>query len=265
MKSIWNGSLSFGLVSIPVHLYPSAQEHVLGFKMLHDTCKTPLHMMRWCNHCNQEVSWENVVKGIEISKGNYFVLTQEAVKALKPKKSDTIAIIEFVDVDLIDPTYRNTNYFVAPSSAQRAFTLFQHALGSSDKAAIGSLVMRDREHVCMIQNHYDGLLLTTLFYDYELRSPKNIPELKEKQPTITSNELKLAQQLIDQLTVKKFDISDFKDTFAQELKKLIKAKAAGKTIKIEKAGKTKKISSKENLLDVLKASVSKERPAKRVR
>lgn len=255
MKSIWNGSISFGLVSIPVNLYASAQEHILGFRMLHKKCNRPLELKRWCPHCNEEVSWENVVKGIELEHGNYFVLTQDAIKKLKPAKTDTIVISSFVDKEIIDPVYINSHYYVAPSKVERAFTLFQHALGASYKVGIGTFVMRDREHVCMIESYHEGLLLTTLFYSYEVRPVENLTIFQEKQPTITSNELKLARDLIAQMTHKTIDLTKFKDTFAQELKKRLKQKSKGKLVAIEAPKVSKKKPKEETLSDVLKASL----------
>lgn len=257
MKSIWNGSISFGLVSIPVRLYASAQEHVLGFRMLHKKCNTPLELKRWCPHCKQEVTWENVVKGIQLERGKYFVLTQDAIAKLKPQKTDTIVIDSFVDKEMVDRVYYNTHYYMAPEKVQRSFTLFQHALGASNKVAIGTFVMRDREHTCMIESYHEGLLLTTLYYSYEIRPVENLAIFQEKQPTIASNELKLARELIGQMTHKTINLAKFKDTFAQELKKRIKQKAAGKLIELEETKKTRKRKKEkeETLSDILKASL----------
>jgi DNA end-binding protein Ku len=264
MKSIWNGSLSFGLVSIPIRLYSVAQEHTLGFKMLCGTCNNPIAMRRWCQQCKKEVTWEHVVKGLEIKKGEYFVITKEVLKSLKPVKSTAINIHSFVDISLVDPVYFNTHYYAAPEDVHKAYTLFQYALGTSNKVAIGSFVMRDREQVCMVQSYRHGLLMTTLYYEYEVRPVENIQVFQEKQPSVSSQELKLAQQLIGQLTQKTFDMSQYKDTFAQELKKMIKQKKEGKIVHLEGTTKTKRVSKKsESLMEVLKASLMEEKRAKR--
>lgn len=261
MKSIWQGSLSFGLVAIPIRLYAVAQEHVLGFKMLCKKCHTPIHLRRWCPHCKKEVSWNDVVKGIEVAKGEYVVLTQEAIKALKPTKTDSINIFSFVNKELVDPVYFNTHYYAAPATAHRAYTLLQHALGTSGRVAIGNFVMRDREHMCMIESYYTGLLLTTLYYSYEVRSAENLAVFQKKEPAVTSQELKLAKQLIDQLTKKTLDMSEYKESFAQEIKKLIKRKSkGGKLIGVEQVPRAKKTKKKElTLADELKASIHERR------
>jgi DNA end-binding protein Ku len=264
MKAIWSGGIAFGLVNIPIKLYSVAQREVLGFRMLCGKCKTPIEMKRWCPHCKKDVTWNNVLKGFELSKGHYFVLTQDALRALKPEKTDTVNIIAFVDAYRVDPVYFDAHYYAAPGQAQQAYTLFSHALGASDKVAIGQFVMRDRSHLCMIQNYHTGLLLTTLHYAYEVRPVDKIAEFNKKEAPVTSAELKLAQQLIAQLTKKSFDITIYKDTFAQELKEAIKKKSGGKIVSI--AQEQKKESSRRvkkepsALMDVLRASLGAKKP-----
>ncbi len=233
MKSIWNGTLSFGLVAIPISLYSVAQEHILGFKMLCARCNHPIKMKRWCDHCNKEVMWDQVVKGLELKKGEYFVLTQDVLKSLKPTKSTTIALDSFIDSSLVDPVYFNTHYYAAPAKKEKPYTLFQYALAASGKVAIGTFVMRDRQQTCMIQNYREGLLMTTLYYDYEVRPVENLAAFQGKQPAVSANELKLAKQLIAQLTQEKFDITHYKDSFAQELKKIIQQKKKAKLLSLK--------------------------------
>lgn len=256
MKSVWSGSLSFGLVAISVKLYTVAQEHILGFRMLCKTCNTPIKLQRWCPHCKKEVSWHNIVKGLEIEKGKYMVLTQEKIKSLKPLKTDAISIFSFVDAPLVDPVYFNTHYYVAPSSAPRPYILLQRALQVTGKVAIGQFVMRDREHLCMIQSYHTGLLLTTLFYEYEVRHVDRVKELQEHEVSVSSGELKLAQQLIDQMSHKTLDLSKYKESFAEEIKKLLRKKIKGKVVTLEKPTKARKHRQAEaSLTQMLKESL----------
>ena len=165
MKKIWSGSLSFGLVTIPVALYSAVQEHVLGFKLLCARCKTPITYQRFCEHCDKPVPWTDVVKGLKLEDGSYFILTPEKMKELKPEKTDTISIIEFVAVDAIDIIYFEQHYYLAPDKkGQSSFRLFCQALSATKNAAIGTFVMRDKEYVCAISPYENGLLLTTLNY-----------------------------------------------------------------------------------------------------
>lgn len=252
MKSVWNGSISFGLVNIPIKLYSAVESQTLGFRILHKKCNTPLKYKRWCPKCKKEVEWENVVKGLEISKDNFFVLTKEKLEKLKPEKTNKIEIIKIIDAKQIDPIYFDHHYYVAPAKKkEKAYALFKEVLQSAAKVAIGKFVMRERQHICAIESYKKGLLLTTLNYAYEIRDINKIEQLK-KAPKLKKEELKLAKQLINKLYEEEFDITEFKDTFAQELKKAIKKVAKGKKVKGIKVEKPEK---KKKLMEALKASI----------
>jgi DNA end-binding protein Ku len=258
MKSIWKGSLSFGLVTIPVRLYSAVQEHAIGFTLLHNKCQTPIFYKRWCAHCKKEVAWVDVVKGLQ-QNGSYAILTQEKLKALKPKTTDTIAIIEFVNADQIEPVYLEHHYYVGPEKAgEKSFYLFQAALEKSGKVAIGSFVMREKQYVCVINPYENTMLLTTLNYAYEIRSLAEVPNLKQQPQKLSASELKLAQDLIAALTKKKFDLTKFKDTFAQELKAALKSAKKEKVIKKKKekeVASAKKQKEESSLMTALRASL----------
>lgn len=257
MKSIWKGSISFGLVSIRVRLYSAVREHAIGFKLLHAKCHEPIVYERWCPHCKKKVEWSDIVKGLKLEDGSYFILTQEKLKELKPAKTDSIDIVEFVDASQIQAIYLEHHYYMGPESAsEKAFFLFKKALQESGKVAIGTFVMRDKQYACVINPYEQTMLLTTLNYAYEIRPLKEVPFIGA-QAKINPAELKLANQLIDKLTVKKFDLSQFKDTFAQQLKEAIKK---GKKAKPSKAKKEKEVAiprkrKEEPLLSHLRASL----------
>jgi DNA end-binding protein Ku len=176
---------------------------------------------------------------------------------LRPETTDTISIVEFVDLSLIDMLYMNNHYVVAPEKkSKQVFDLFLKALESLNKVAIGRFVMRDKEYTCMIQGHDSYLLLTTLHYSYEIRDVTDlVPSAKSK---VDAKELKLAQELIQKLSVKTFDMSKFKDTFAQQLKKLIKQLGSKKTKKTQPM-KKRVIRKKPTIADALKASLEEKR------
>ncbi len=151
MKAIWDGSLSFGLVTIPIRLYSATESHSLGFKVLCGKCHNPLSYTRYCPKCKKEVPWEDVIKGLKLPSGKYFIATPEKIKELKPEKTDTISVVEFVDKDEIDFIYLKNNYYLAPTKkSENAYFLFQKALEASHKVGIGTFVMRDKEYVCTI-------------------------------------------------------------------------------------------------------------------
>jgi len=254
MKSVWDGSISFGLVNIPVKLYSAVEQQAIGFRLLHKKCDTPLKYKRWCPKCKKEVEWENVVKGLEIKKGEFFVLTKKKLEKLKPEKTSTIDIIEIIDAQQIDPIFFDKHYFAAPQmDKEKAYFLFKEVLQSTAKTAIGRFVMREKEYVCAIESYKKGLLLTTLNYAYEIRDINKIEALK-KAPALKKEELKLAKELINKLYEEEFDIKKFKDTFAEELKKVIKKIAKGEKIKGAKVEKPEK---KKKLMEALKASIEK--------
>lgn len=260
MKTIWNGTISFGLVNIPIKLYTATESHALGFTLLHATCHTPLKYHRWCPHCEKEVLWEDTVKGIETSKG-FVVLTQEMLKKMHPEKTETINIVEFVDLDQVPPIYLSQHYYAAPTKkTDTAYALFMKTLAKLKKVAIGRFVMRDKEYTCILQPYENYLLLTTLHYSYEI---KNIEALKASaavQGKVTAAELKLAEELIKKLSVKKFDMSQFKDTFAQKLKAFLEKPPKKVTAKKAPKAPRKKPSS---LAESLRASIAKKPTATR--
>jgi DNA end-binding protein Ku len=255
MKKIWSGSLSFSLVTIPVEMYSAVKEHLLGFKLLCGRCKTPITYQRFCEHCKKPIPWADVVKGLKLENGSYFILTPEKIKELKPEKTDAITIIEFVAEDAVNIIYFEQHYYLAPDKKGHApFRLFCEALFATKKAAIGTFVMRDKEYVCMLSPYENGLLLTTLNYAYEIVPTKEIfKSVATKKPS--SAELKLAAQLIAKHTVKKFDISDFKDTFAEKLKKAIRQQRHAKSSKKKTHKKEVVMPKKATLIGALRESI----------
>lgn len=257
MKSIWQGSLSFGLVSIPVRLYSAIKEHAIGFTMLCKTCHEPIVYERWCKHCNKQVAWADIVKGLKLADGSYFILTKEALAQLKPHTTDTIDIIEFVKADQIKPIYLEHHYYLAPAKEhEKAFYLLKSALEKSGTVAVGTFVMRDKQYVCAINSYDEILLLSTLNYAYEIRPVEGMQMRATPAATLSADELKLALQLVAQRTVKKFDLAQFKDTFAQHLLEAIKKskrKKRGAKKKVEKPIARKK--ERSSLLAGLRASL----------
>lgn len=253
MKSIWNGSISFGLVNIPIKLYAAIESKAFKFKMLDDKHHAPIKYKRVSEKTGEEVPWKNIVKGVEIARGKYFVPTKEQLNAIKPEKSDTIDIVEFVDQSQIDPLYGNKHYYVGPAKEkEKTYFLFKEILQLSGRTALGRFVMREKEYVCTIRAYREGMLLTTLNYPYEIRDVKKVDHIVEPA-RLQKAELKLAAELIEKLYQEEFTMSEFKDTFAEEMEKMIKKAASGEII--ETAEVKKKVQKEDNLLAALKASL----------
>lgn len=251
MKAIWKGSISFGLVTIPVELYSAIEEHTFGFKLLHKKCHTPISYERHCDHCNQIIDWHDVVKGIKLSDGTYFILTQEKLNALKPSKTDTIDVVQFVDSASIDTIYYEHHYYVIPAATHtQAYFLFIAALKKLNKTGIGRFVMRDKEYVCALQPYEQGMLLSTLNYAYEIRKLDTFNKLRA--PKLPAKQLALAQELIQKLSAP-LNMKQFKDTFATKLKAKIKK---GTHVTIEKKPKKKPEAKPEpSLMSSLQSSL----------
>ena len=263
MKAIWTGSISFGLISIGIELYSAIKEHVIGFTLLCAKCHTAIRYERWCRECHKQVAWTDVVKGLKLPDGSYFIITQEKLKELKAVKTDSIDILEFVDMSEIKPLYLENHYYVGPSKKnQKAFFLFARVLQESRKVAIGRLVLREKEYVCAIMPYENVLLLSTLHYAYEIRPLESLSAIKKEIGTFDKQELALANQLVSQFTHKTFDLSAYRDMFSQKLVAEIKKSKSRKKLP-EKTITQKVKKSKENdLVSSLKASLQK--PSKTV-
>lgn len=252
MKSVWKGSIAFGLVNIPIQLFTAHEPEALGFNLLHDKCLTPLKYRRWCSKCKKEVTWEHTVKGIKKANGSYLTFTQDDLHALRPEKTEEINIVEFVDANQVPLIYLNHHYYVAPNKKDdTAYALFIKALEKLNKVAIGRFVMRDKEYTCAIQSYGEYLLLTTLYYQYEIRGIEDLAFTKKVK--LSAKDIKLAEQIIKKLSVKKFDMSQFKNTFAQEIRKMLKTKGHKAKVSKKRAPKTR--TKKPTLSESLSASL----------
>ena len=268
MKSIWNGTISFGLVTIPVHLYSAIKAHSIGFRLLCKACKSPVVYERWCKHCDKEVSWNEIVKGLELPDGSYFIITHENLRALKPSKTDSMVVHEFIHKDQLELIYTDQHYYLTPSAkGERAYLLLYKVLEQIKGVAIATFVMREKEHLCAITPYHSILLVTTLNYSYEVQPipVKQTPALEHK--SAGKAEFELAQELVHKYLSKKFDLSKYKDTFAQRLITAIKEskKRPGKRKNITKREETALITKDTSLLQTLRASLGNTKKREKVK
>jgi DNA end-binding protein Ku len=253
MKSLWKGSIAFGLVNIPIKLYSAIEQKPLKMRLLHKDKLSPIRYKKWCDACTQEVSQDEIVRGIEVSPDKYVVVSDEEIRSIRPEKSTWIEIVEFVHSHQIDPIFFNAHYYAGPERPKdKTYFLFRDVLRQTAKTAIGRFVMREKEHVCAIEAYGRALLLTTLNYDYEIRDIARVEGLTE-EPTISQVEMDLARQLLSQITVDEFDITRFHDTFEEDLQQLVAKKARGETISVQKI--EYHATAEENLIEALKASL----------
>lgn len=250
MKAIWTGSIGFGLVNIPIKLYSAIQTSSLDFDMLDKKDLANIKFKRVNEKTNKEVLWENIVKGYLVNDKYVIVDDKDFAKAA-PEKSEHIEITQFVEQKEIDSIYFETAYYVQPDkSGSRAYALLNEGLKKSGRVGLGSFVMREREHICIIRAKDNLLILNRLRFPEEIRGTDelNLPAAASKPA-----EVKMAVTLIDQLT-KPFNPNNFKDNYTDKLLKIIKAKSKGKSVPF----KPLKIvhSKSQDLMDQLKASLS---------
>ena len=229
MKAIWKGNISLGLINIPIKLYSATEEDNVKFRELHSKCGTPLEHKRWCPKCKVEVPWNEVTKGFEISTGVYVPVTKEEINEIKLKGIKSIELLGFVNKEEIPIIYFDKHYFLGPQEDKEiAFFILKKAMKSTGKVAIGRLIIRSKERIVLIEPYKDGLLLTTLFYNYEIRDIEKVDFISESIE-VNENQVNMAKQLINSYTTK-FDMSKYKDRFAEALKELIEKKIKGEKI-----------------------------------
>jgi len=254
MRALWTGNIVFGLVSIPVKLYAATQSRTISFSNFHSVCHTKLESKRWCPKCQKEVPWNEVEKGFKISKDKWVILSKEEIERVKLTTSKNIEIVYFVDASQIDPIHFEKSYYLVPTEAGlKPYSLFVEALRIANKAAIGKLILRNKEYVVALRAFKKGIVLHTLFYKDEIKDINELSELKNLV-VVSKEELELAKILISQLTKESFSIEEFKDRYAESLKELIKAKLEGREFKVQEEEKKEE---KGELVEILKQSIEK--------
>jgi Ku protein len=254
MKAVWNGSISWGLVNIPIKIYSAVKSSRSDFRQLCREHKSPIYYKRFCEKGGEEVGWDDIVNGLEFAKDSYFVLTREEIEKLKPKGKEDLEIIEFVGRGELKPIYYNKSYFVAPYEKNgKAYFLFKDLLDEMEVIAIGKFVMRDREYLCALQPFDEGMLLSTLYYHQDIRNMGEIEGLGRK-PEFTEDEIEMGKLLIEKYYKKAFQLEEFSDTFIEKLKELIRRKMEGEEVVVRE----EPIREEKGLLEALKASVERE-------
>jgi DNA end-binding protein Ku len=251
MRSIWSGTISFGLVNIPVKLMSAVQELSIDFDMLSKKDLAPIRYARIDSKTGEEIAWKEIVKGYQYAKGKYVVVEEADFEKASPEKSKAIDIVQFVKEEQIDPILYDKPYYIMPGKGgEKSYRLLLKALEQTESVGIAEFMLRNRVHVCAVKAYNDVLLLNQMRYQDEIRE---LPEVETKSEKISAKEVSLAVKLIEQLS-EEFDPAAFKDTYIDELKKIIKAKAAGKQIRIATEPK-KATATVKDLMAVLKQSL----------
>jgi DNA end-binding protein Ku len=232
MRTIWNGSISFGLVNIPIGLALATQRSDIAFRTLHRECGTPIKQKRWCPFHEREVEPDELVKGWEVAKGEFVLVEESDLESVALRRSQSIEILRFVRLEDVDPIYFDRTYYLAPASGEaqrRPYVLLLRAMQDSGMAAVGKFVLWGKENLCLIRAYGDTLALELLFFAEDVRAKNEIEEAVE-EVEIKAPELQLAEQVIDSM-VGEWRIEDFENEYRRDLRAMLEAKLAGEQIK----------------------------------
>ncbi|HEY1595676.1 MAG TPA: Ku protein [Thermoleophilaceae bacterium] len=240
-RSIWSGAISFGLVNVPVKLYSAVSRKTVRFHQLHDEDHVRIQQKRICPADGEEVAYDNIVKGYEISPDQYVVVEPEELEALDPKKTRSIDIQEFVDLSEIDPIYFDHPYYLAPGTgASKAYRLLLQAMQATNKVAIARVVIRQKENLVAIRATGDVLTMATMVFHDEVVDPGTLDELPDEDAKATKREVEMAEQLIASLSGE-FEPEKYHDEYRERVLELIEAKAAGEEITIQQPEEPAKV------------------------
>jgi DNA end-binding protein Ku len=250
--SIGSGTLSFGLVSIPVKMYTAASSAAVSFNLLHEKCGGRIKQQQVCPACNEVVERTALVKGYEFSKDQYVRFTEDELKTLETEASRMIDIAEFVPLDQVDPIYFEKTYYLGPDKGgDKAYRLLTDAMVKTHRVALAKFVMRGKENLVLIRASQDGLMLHTMYFADEIRDFGEVD--KGADATIKAGELDLAQRLIDELSSSEFKPQQYHDEYRDRVLEVVEAKVEGK--EITAAGPQVQRTQVIDLMDALKQSL----------
>lgn len=248
-RAIWSGSISFGMVSIPVKLYGATESKDIRFHLLHATDGTRLQQRRWCPTDEAEVPWNETARGYEYAKGQYVMLTEEDFENLPLPSLHTIEISQFVEEKEIDPVFYERSYYLEPGDrSEKPYALLLKALQERGLTAIATITIRKKEQLCALRAHEGTIMLETLYYPDEIRNERGMDLSKVK---VSDRELDMAFTLID-IFRKPFDPSEYHDRYREALAEMIEAKLEGRQVVSAPAARESRVI---DLADALKRSV----------
>ncbi len=249
-RAMWKGAISFGLVTIPVSVYPATEEKSLRFHQLHDADLGRIRYKRVCSVDGEEVDYEHIVKGYEVEKDRYVVLTEEDLEKVPVRSSRAIDIQQFVDLTEIDPVlYKKSYYLVPEETGAKAYALLRRALSEENKVGIAKVSFRDKEHLAALRFKGDVFVLETMYWPDEIREPAF--DTLGRDEDVRPNEVAMAKQLIESLT-EPWDPTRYRDEYREALLELVEKKLAGEPVEVPEEAPPARI---VDLMAALKASV----------
>ncbi len=254
MRTIWNGSINFGLVNIPIGLAVAQQRKDVSFRTLHRECGTPIKQKRWCPVHERDVEADELVKGWEFAKGQFVMVEDSDFEAVALTRSQSVDIDRFVSLDDVDPIYFDRTYYLSPAdppAQRRPYVLLLRAMQEANVAAIGKFVLWGKENLCLIRPLGDALALETLFFAEDIRPRAEIDDAVG-EPEVGDPELEMARQLVSSL-VGEFVPDEFENVYRGELRAMLEAKLEGKEISVPEPAPAAPVI---DLMDALKQSVA---------
>lgn len=265
MRTIWKGSISFGLLNVPVKMAAATKKNNIRFRTLHKECGTPLQQIRYCPKCNQEVKWEDTVRGYEYQDNKFVILNDEDFDNIPVKSTKTIDIVDFVNLTEIDPIYYIKTYYLQPAEGgEKPYLILRNAMAETGKVAITKVTIRNKESLAVVRVIDNVLALETMYFPAEVRSSSEVGvEELEDQLSISEVEMKMAVEIVNNLTAS-FEPEKYTDEYRSALMELIRKKIEREDYTIpEPAAPEEKV---VDLMEKLRASVEatrREREAKR--
>ena len=253
----WRGYLTFGLVSIPLKLYPAARSAAIRFHQVHKLCRTRLRRPLYCPTCKRLVEQDEVAKAYEYEKGQYLILDDKEIKKLAPETGGTMEIVEFVDLSEVDPLYYETSYFAVPeSSGAKPYRLLVEALDRTGKAGLAKIAMHRREYLVIIRAHDNGLTLHTMYFNNEIRK---VAEYGRDNVEVKPQEIKLATEFVGSLSTE-FRPEKYHDEYQAKVQALLDAKLKGSKVKVATERKPAPVI---DMMEALKKSLAKREQVKK--
>lgn len=252
MHTVWKGSISFGLVNIPVKMFTATENKDIRFRQIHKECGTPIRYKKVCPTCDREVVEDDIVKGYEYESGKYVIVSKDELDSIAPETRKTIEIIDFVNLDQIDPIYFDKTYFLSPhETGDKPYQLLRDAMQKTGKIAIARVMIRSKESLAAVRIYENCIVMETIFSPDEVRSVDLVPGI-ENDLKLSESEMTMAVQLIDNLATD-FEPQKYTDDYRLKLQELIQAKIKGEDVVT--SPDLPEMANVVDLMDALQASV----------
>ncbi|HTX10585.1 MAG TPA: Ku protein [Solirubrobacteraceae bacterium] len=233
-RSLWSGSLSFGLVNVPVVMVTAVRDIDLHFRQLHEKDGAPIEVQRFCSEEDVEVPWDEITRAYELQDGGQVIVTDAELEAIEPRRTRTIEIESFVSLDEVDPIYYDHPYYLLPAGSDdgsaRAYRLLVEVMARTNRAALGRFVMRAKEYLAIVRAHDRALMLSTMLFADEIRPSNDIDAATQKSHKPSAQQLKAAVAVIEELSGD-WEPNEWKDRYRRRLQDVVSRKRKGKTIK----------------------------------